>query len=84
MNFTLAILYAPAGRRPLSLASINDRDLLTVAAERAILEAEAAATRLMERDPTLGILQREEASKLRRVLRRLLPDPGSRPSASVM
>lgn len=68
MNFTLAILYAPAGRRPLSIASINDRQLLEIVAERAILEAEATATELLKGDPTLGVLQHEEANKLRRVL----------------
>ena len=84
MNFTLAILYAPEGHRPLSIARVHDRDLLTMAAKRAILEAEAAAIRLMEGDPTLGVLQREEANKLRRVLCRLVREPGSKVAASVV
>lgn len=72
MNFTLAILYTPAGRRPLSIASTNDRELLELVAARAILDAEATATELTKGDPTLGALQYEEADKLRRVLARFL------------
>jgi hypothetical protein len=68
MNMTLAILYAPEGHKPLSIARINDHSLLSAAAERAISEAEATATELMETDSTLGAVQFEEANKLRRVV----------------
>jgi len=74
MNVILAILYAPEGQKPLSIARVYDRDLLSTAAARAIREAEARANELMEDDPTLGNLQREEANKLKRVLGMLLPD----------
>lgn len=78
MNVVLAILYAPEGQKPLSIARVHDRDLLSAAAAKAIGEAEARASELMEDDPTLGSLQREEANKLRRVLGMLLPlGPGS-------
>jgi hypothetical protein len=73
MNVMLAILYAPEGRKPLSIARVYDRTLLSAAAERAIGEAEATASDLMENNPTLGALQLEEANKLRRVLGLLLP-----------
>jgi hypothetical protein len=73
MNVMLAILYAPEGQRPLSIARVNDRTLLAAAAAKAICEAEATAGELMEDDPTLGALQFEEAKKLRRVLSILLP-----------
>jgi len=73
MNVILAILYAPEGQKPLSIARIYDRSLLSAAAEKAIIEAERTATELMEDDPTLGALQREEANKLRRALSILLP-----------
>ena len=72
MNFTVAILYAREGRRPLSIASITDRQLLEVVARRAISEADATATELAKDDPALGALQSEEANKLRRVLSGLL------------
>jgi hypothetical protein len=85
MKFTLAILYAPDGRRPLSVARVSDRDLLAIVAEQAVLEAEAIAARLTEDDPTLGALQREEATKLRRVLWRLVDrGPESRAASSLM
>ena len=79
MNVMLAILYAPEGQKPLSIARIHDRGLLSVAAVKAIQEAEATASELMEDDPTLGTLQLEEANKLRRILGLLLPPCSVRP-----
>ena len=73
MNVVLAILYAPEGQKPLSIARVYDRGLLSAAADKAIQEAEATASELMEDDPTLGALQLEEANKLRRALSILLP-----------
>ena len=73
MDVVLAILYAPEGQKPLSIARVYDRGLLSAAAEKAISEAEAMAIQLMDEDPTLGTLQREEVNKLRRVLGLLLP-----------
>ena len=85
MNFTVAILYAREGRRPLSIASINDRQLLEAVAARAILEAEATATELTKGDPTLGALQYEEVNRLRRVFARFLSkNNNSRATATVM
>jgi hypothetical protein len=69
----LAILYAPEGQKPLSVARINDQNLLSAAAAAAVFEAEQAASELLEEDETLGLLQLEEAAKLRRVLSLLLP-----------
>ena len=63
MNFTLAILYAPDGHRPLSIARVTDRDLPKAVAEQAVFEAEAIAARLAEDDP-FGALQHEEVNKL--------------------
>ena len=73
MNVILAILYAPEGQKPLAIARIYDRSLLSAAAEKAITEAERTASELMADDPTLGALQLEEANKLRRALSILLP-----------
>ena len=72
MDIVLAILYAPEGQKPLSIARVYDRNLLSVAAEHAISEAEATAQQLMEADPILGTLQQEETLRLRRVLAMLL------------
>jgi hypothetical protein len=80
MDVMLAILYAPEGQKPLSVARIYDRTLLSAAAAEAIREAEATASELMADDPTLGALQLEEANKLRRILSLLVPAcPGPRP-----
>lgn len=83
MNVVLAILYAPEGQKPLSIARVGDRDLLSAAAEKAIHEAEDLANVLMESDPTLGALQLEEADKLRRVFAYLLARQ-TVPTATVM
>jgi hypothetical protein len=79
MNVILAILYAPEGQKPLSIARVHDRFLLSAAAEKAIIEAERTATELMDDDPTLGALQLEEANKLRRIFGLLLPPCSVRP-----
>jgi hypothetical protein len=84
MDVLLAILYAPEGHKPLSIARVYDRALLAAAAAKAIREAEIRARELMEDDPTLGALQLEEANKLRRVLRLLLPAPPDQSQESVM
>jgi hypothetical protein len=73
VNVMLGILYAPDGRKPLSIARVYDRDLLSAAAKTALREAETTASELMEENPTLGALQLEEANKLRRVLSLLVP-----------
>jgi hypothetical protein len=83
VNVVLAILYAPEGQKPLSIARVGDRDLLSAAAETAIHEAEELASVLMKSDPTLGALQLQEADKLRRVLAYLLPKQAV-PIAGVM
>jgi len=52
----------------LSVAKIQDPQLLGLVAERALLEAQAAALRLGGDDPVLGAMQQQEIEKLRRVL----------------
>ncbi len=84
MNVTLAILYAPPGRKPLSVVRINDRNLLSAAAAAAMREAEQSASELLERDEILGRLQLEEAAKLRRVLSVLMPTCAEPATAGVM
>jgi len=72
MNVMLAIVYAPEGRKPLSIARVHDRALLAAAAEKAILEAETIASSLVKDNPAFAAIQFEEADKLRRVFARLL------------
>jgi hypothetical protein len=75
MNFVLAILYAPAGQRALSVARVHNHSLLAAAAEEALSESESVQAKLMGCDANLGALQREEAAKLRRVLSALVNTP---------
>ncbi len=70
--FSLAIVYTPDGGRPLSLARICDRSLLRSAAAAALREAEGQAESLSVKDRVLGVVQAEEAAKLRRILGLLL------------
>jgi hypothetical protein len=74
--FSLAIVYTPEGCRPLRLARILDRTLLRTAASVALSEAEVQVEFLMAKDPVLGMVQAEEATKLQRVLKALMaPEP---------
>ena len=68
----LAILYTPNDdRMPVCITRIRDRQLLSVAAETAVREAESTAAQLAREDRTLAELQAGEVDKLRRVLQGL-------------
>jgi hypothetical protein len=73
VRLTLAILYSPTYGKPLKVATVNDSELLLRAAEIAINDAEVRAATLSDVDPLLGDLERSEATRLRNVLKRLLP-----------
>ena len=70
--FSLAIVYTPERGRPFSVARISDRVLLNHAVTVALREAERQVESLMARDRVLGMVQAEEAAKLRRVLSMLM------------
>jgi hypothetical protein len=48
--------------------------LLTRAARAALLEADRLADQLVNEDPLLGVLQQQEASRLRLALELVLPE----------
>jgi hypothetical protein len=75
MSIALYIVCEPkdAGRS-LALARIEDRTVLVTAARAAISEAEARAEGVQECDEVLGELHREEVSRLKNSLERLIPD----------
>jgi hypothetical protein len=81
--FNLAITYRPAGGRPLIVATIKDRELLSVAAEAALIEAEQSTSDLSKADATLGAIQGLELAKLKRVLV-ALTTPSAKCSAVLM
>ena len=80
--FSLAIVYTPEGGRPFSLARISDRSLWRSAAAAALREAEGQAESLSVKDQVLGIVQAEEAAKLRRILGLLLAPQCAGPGLS--
>lgn len=74
MSVRLYITLEPERGKPITLARINDRDLLLDAALSALQEAEAEATEMASQDKILGELQRQEASRLRQALELVLPE----------
>ena len=77
----LLLVYETPGGRPLTVARIDDRTLVTKAATAALTAADARAEHLTEVDRTLGLVQREEANRLRRVLNLLVPELSHRTPA---
>lgn len=67
----LTITYQAPGQRPLSVATIEDVDLLRRAAHRAMEQAEQQAA--AEQDPVMGMLQAAEVRRLRAALSILVP-----------
>jgi hypothetical protein len=70
---SLIIAFHAPGRKPVSVASINDSSLLKAAALIAIEQAEQRATDVSPEDPILGALQRVEVARLRASLSVLIP-----------
>jgi hypothetical protein len=66
--FNVAITYRGKTGRPLIVATIADKELLSLAAEAAIVEAEQDVNDLSRQDPVLGAIQALEVEKLKRVL----------------
>jgi hypothetical protein len=59
--------------KPLTVININDSDLIIQTAERAITEALKSAKKISAIDPVIGQIREEEARRLERVLRLLIP-----------
>ncbi|HWR49611.1 MAG TPA: hypothetical protein VN428_00790 [Bryobacteraceae bacterium] len=73
MFIGLAILLEPERGDPVTLAEVQDRQLLLTAAMEAIRAAEAKAHEWGAEDRVLGVLQAEEAARLRRALELVVP-----------
>jgi hypothetical protein len=69
----LAITYTQPGERPLSVAIIDDEELLRRAAQLALDQAERRAAALASEDPIMGRLQAAEVRRLRAALSILIP-----------
>ena len=71
---SLMIVYEPLQGRPLTLARVEDRDVLLKAARTALSEMDRRADALAGVDDVLSIVQRGEADRLRRIFAMLLPE----------
>jgi len=74
MSVRLNITLEPERGKPITLARVEDRDLLVNAALSALQQAERLAVEMGSQDTTLGELQRQEASRLRQALELILPE----------
>ena len=68
---SLTITYQQKGKKPLSVAIIHDQDLLRMAAQMAISEAQQQLEET--EDPVLARLQSVEVARLRSMLEVLIP-----------
>ncbi len=74
-QLVLYVAYEPAQGRPVGLARLTDRDLLSKAAETAISDARRRAEVAAAQDPILGQIQADEACRLERYLRQFVLGP---------
>jgi hypothetical protein len=74
MGIRLYITLEPEHGKAITLARVNDRELLTNAAMAALQEADSMVNEMASQDQMLGQLQRQEASRLRQALELVLPE----------
>jgi tRNA uridine 5-carbamoylmethylation protein Kti12 len=74
MNISLHIVYESENGRFLTAAKTHNRKLIQQAAETTIQEASELAEVLRESDQFLANIQREEAERLQRVLKTMIPE----------
>lgn len=74
-NLILALIYEPNAqdRAPVTIARTRNADVLEFVAAAVVTESERRADTLSDLDPGLGAINKEEASRLRRLLAHLLP-----------
>jgi hypothetical protein len=70
---SLIIAFSSPGKKPLSVATVEDPTLLRLAARLAIRQARERAVNIAESDPVLALLQTAEVQRLRTALEVLVP-----------
>jgi hypothetical protein len=70
---SLIIAFSSPGKKPLSVATVDDPKLLHRAAQLAIRQAEQRLAQIAESDPMMALLQSAEVRRLRTVLEILAP-----------
>ena len=74
MNVSLHIVYDSTIGRPLTAAKVHDQNLIKETAKAAINDAFERAKMVADQDAFLGDVQREEAERLQRVLKIMVPE----------
>jgi hypothetical protein len=70
---SLIIVFSSPGKKPLSVATVEDVELLQRAARLAIEQAEERAASAAGSDPVMALLQAAEVQRLRTALDLLVP-----------
>lgn len=70
---SLIIAFSSPGKKPFSVATVEDPELLLTTARLAIRQAEERAASFAESDPVLALLQAAEVHRLRTALEVLVP-----------
>jgi hypothetical protein len=70
---SLIIAFCSPGKKPLSVATIEDPELLRIAARLAIRQAHERAANVAGSDPVMALLQGAEVMRLRTALEVLVP-----------
>lgn len=73
-RLSVVLVYEPECNHPVALAWIGSKTMIFEVAEAAIREAERRAAMFEKGDDVLGLLEREEADRLKRVLGSLVPE----------
>jgi hypothetical protein len=80
---TLIIAFEEPGRKPISVASVHNEELLHYAAAVALQEAEYEAAAVARENPTLGKLRAAEVVRLRTTLATLIPSRSACPARAM-
>jgi hypothetical protein len=74
MNVSLHIVYEGSTDRPLTAVRTKNRELIRQVAETTVQEAFERAQLSGESDVFVGAIQKEEAERLQRVLKAMIPE----------
>jgi len=81
---SLIIAFTSPGKKPFSVATVEDPELLLIAARLAIRQAEELAASFADSDPVMALLQAAEVGRLRRALEVLVPGLAECSATSMM
>jgi len=82
-GLTVLTVYSPQDGSVVTVARVSSRGVLIRVAEAAIAEAQARAELFREADEVLGGVEREEVTRLERVLKIFVPELNRTDSRSI-